>query len=85
MKQHAASGELHLSGVGKAERGEVLRVLRNEEERAREKNPLGRIMRMEADGALESRDHYGKAGAAVRTVAAQGARRESLLQVVSQQ
>ena len=50
MKQHAASGELHLSGVGKAERGEVLRVLRNEEERAREKNPLGRIMRMEADG-----------------------------------
>lgn len=50
MKQHAAGGELHLSGVGKAERGEVLRVLRNEEERAREKNPLGRIMRMEADG-----------------------------------
>lgn len=24
--------------------------MRNEEERAREKNPLGRIMRMEADG-----------------------------------
>jgi hypothetical protein len=41
MKQHAASGELHLSGVGKAERGEVLRVLRNEEERAREKNRWG--------------------------------------------
>jgi hypothetical protein len=50
IKQHAACGELHLSGVGKAERGEVLRVLRNEEERAREKNPLGRIMRIEADG-----------------------------------
>jgi NMD protein affecting ribosome stability and mRNA decay len=50
IKQHAASGELQLCGFEKSERGEVLRILRNEEQRAREKNPLERIMRMESDG-----------------------------------
>jgi len=34
-------------GVGAGDRGEVLRILRNEERRAREKNPLERIMRLE--------------------------------------
>ena len=35
-------------GVAPLERGDVLHILRNEESRAREKNPLERIMRLEA-------------------------------------
>jgi hypothetical protein len=37
-----------LIGLGLPDRSEILRILRNEEGRAREKNPLERIMRMEA-------------------------------------
>lgn len=48
LKARSASGELHLVGLGLPERSEILRILRNEEGRAREKNPLERIMRMEA-------------------------------------
>ena len=51
IKQHSASGELRLLGVGDGERGEVMRLLRNEEIRAREKNPLERIMSVEAEGS----------------------------------
>lgn len=47
IKEHSVSGILHLLGMGDAERGEILRILRNEEGRAREKNPLERIMRLE--------------------------------------
>jgi hypothetical protein len=47
IKEHSVSGVLHLLGMGDAERGEVLRILRNEEVKAREKNPLERIMRLE--------------------------------------
>lgn len=47
IKERCASGELHIAGLGVAERGEVIRLLRNEEARAREKNPLERIMRMQ--------------------------------------
>src|SRR2546426_71532 len=38
--------ELHLLGVEAADRSEVLRILRNEERRAREKNPLERGMHL---------------------------------------
>ncbi|HEY7219082.1 MAG TPA: BCAM0308 family protein [Candidatus Binatia bacterium] len=48
IKERSASGELHLIGLGLPERGEVLRILRNEERRAREKNPLERIMQVQA-------------------------------------
>jgi hypothetical protein len=48
IKEHCASGELHLAGLTVGDRGEVLRILRNEERRAREKNPLERIMRVQA-------------------------------------
>ena len=41
-------GELTLRGVEAGERGEIASILRNEESRAREKNPLERIMRMDA-------------------------------------
>ena len=41
-------GELHLLGVELGERREIARILRNEEKRARMKNPLERIMRMDA-------------------------------------
>ena len=41
-------GELTLRGVEAENRGEIVRILRNEESRAREKNPLERIMRMDA-------------------------------------
>jgi hypothetical protein len=48
IKERYPSGELHLIGIDGAERRHVARILRNEEERAREKNPLERIMRLEA-------------------------------------
>lgn len=41
-------GELTLRNVEAGERGEIASILRNEESRAREKNPLERIMRMDA-------------------------------------
>jgi hypothetical protein len=41
-------GELTLRGVEAGNRGEIARILRNEESRARENNPLERIMRMDA-------------------------------------
>lgn len=47
IKDRRASGELHLAGVAPHERREVLQILRNEEARAREKNPLERIMAVE--------------------------------------
>ena len=50
IKERSASGELQLLGVSGAERGDVLRLLRNEEQRARQKNPLERIMRLEQAG-----------------------------------
>jgi hypothetical protein len=50
MADQYPSGELRLEGVTSEENQEVLRLLKNEEERAREKNPLERIMRMETDG-----------------------------------
>ena len=42
------SGELHLLGLEAADRRAVVSNLRNEEGRAREKNPLERIMNLEA-------------------------------------
>jgi len=47
IKERRPSGEVDLLGMGAGDRGEVLRILRNEERRAREKNPLERIMRLE--------------------------------------
>jgi hypothetical protein len=43
-KERYPCGELSLRGMESAERQEILRILRNEEERARSKNPLERIM-----------------------------------------
>lgn len=50
IKERCASGALHIAGLRDAERGDVLRLLRNEEARARQKNPLERIMRMQDMG-----------------------------------
>jgi len=47
ITERSVSGVLHLLGMADVERGEVLRLLRKEEGRAREKNPLERIMRLE--------------------------------------
>jgi hypothetical protein len=41
-------GELTLRGVDSEDRAEIVRILRNEESRARAKNPLERIMGLEA-------------------------------------
>jgi len=41
-------GELTLRGIERENRGELSRLLRNEEMRAREKNPLERIMQLHA-------------------------------------
>lgn len=48
IKEHSASGEVDLHAFGESDRGEILRLLRNEENQARQKNPLERIMRIEA-------------------------------------
>ena len=48
IKQRSVSGELYLRGFKDSDRNELLRLLRNEESKAREKNPLERIMRIEA-------------------------------------
>jgi hypothetical protein len=49
VRDRFPGGELQLLGVRGEERAEIFRVLRNEEERAREKNPLERIMRVEQE------------------------------------
>jgi hypothetical protein len=51
IKAHSVSGEVDMSGVDAADRGELLRILRNEEQRAQEKNPLERIMRLHTEGS----------------------------------
>ena len=48
IRDHYPGGEVRLAGIDSLERGEIARILRNEEERARAKNPLERIMRLEA-------------------------------------
>ena len=50
IKAHSVSGEVHLRGVAERDRGDILRLLRNEEAQAREKNPLERIMLLAAAG-----------------------------------
>ena len=50
IKAHSVSGEVHVRGVEEKDRGEILRLLRNEAAQAREKNPLERIMRLAATG-----------------------------------
>ena len=47
VRDRFPGGELALHGVAAGNRGEIARILRNEESRAREKNPLERIMRMD--------------------------------------
>jgi hypothetical protein len=47
IKARSVSGVLHLLGMGEADRGEMFSILRKEEGRARQKNPLERIMRLE--------------------------------------
>lgn len=48
IKDRFPGGELAMRGVEAEHRGEIARILLNEESRAREKNPLERIMRMDA-------------------------------------
>ncbi len=50
LREHYPLGELRLAGIPERDKQEVLRLLRNEEGRAREKNPLESIMRLEMDG-----------------------------------
>lgn len=47
IKDQRAPGELDLVSFKGIERKDILRILRNEEARAREKNPLERIMRID--------------------------------------
>jgi len=49
IRDRVPGGELHLLTVESAERGEIARILRNEEARARVKNPLERIMRLNTE------------------------------------
>ena len=50
IHDHYPFGKLHLIGATPKEKGDILRLLKNEEERAREKNPLERIMGIRTDG-----------------------------------
>lgn len=49
IRDHYPSGELHLAGVTPEEEREIFLLLRNEEKRAREKNPLERIMEIKGE------------------------------------
>jgi NMD protein affecting ribosome stability and mRNA decay len=51
IRDRYACGELRLLGIRPREKREILLLLRNEEERARQKNPLERIMRLEQSGS----------------------------------
>lgn len=50
IRDHYPSGELRMIGVAAGEKEEFLRLLKNEEKRAREKNPLERIMAVQSEG-----------------------------------
>lgn len=50
IRDRYPSGQLRLVGITPEEKREIFRLLRNEEERAREKNPLERIMSILSDG-----------------------------------
>lgn len=51
IRDHYPFGEVLLLGITPEEKNEVLHLLRNEEKRAREKNPLERIMSIQAERA----------------------------------
>ena len=44
IRDHYALGIVEISGIGAADKKEILRLLKNEETRARAKNPLARIL-----------------------------------------
>lgn len=46
VRDHYWQGVVQISGLGAAEKRDVKQILRNEEARAREKNPLERIVRI---------------------------------------
>lgn len=52
IRDHYPSGELRVVGVGAEEKEEVLRLLENREGKAREKNPLERIMAVQSEGPV---------------------------------
>ena len=53
IRDHYWLGVVQISGVDSEEKRELLKLLRNEETRAREKNPLERIVRIaDEDGGL---------------------------------
>jgi hypothetical protein len=85
IKDLRASGELEPASFNGNERKDVLRILRNEEGRAREKNPLERIMRIEEVNSGWNVQTTTKARAALGPRRAQSARRQAPVQVVTQQ
>jgi hypothetical protein len=53
MRDHYWLGVVQISGINAGEKREIVKLLRNEETRAREKNPLERIVRIvDRDGGL---------------------------------
>jgi len=46
IRDHYWQGVVQISGLGPGDKRDVLQLLRNEEARARQKNPLGRIVRV---------------------------------------
>jgi len=86
IRDRFPGGELHLLNVERGDRSEIARILRNEEERARMKNSLERIMRMDArNGGMEGGDDHGKAGPKTWPFDQEDAWRQAQLQVGSQQ
>jgi NMD protein affecting ribosome stability and mRNA decay len=51
MRDHYWLGVVQISGIDAGEKREVVRLLKNEEARAREKNPLERIVRIADEAA----------------------------------
>jgi NMD protein affecting ribosome stability and mRNA decay len=52
IREHYPFGELKILGASAEEKGEILRLLKNEEAKAREKNPLARIMAARLEGTV---------------------------------
>jgi len=56
IRDNFPGGELELRGVGPHDKPEIARILRNEETRAREKNPLERILRPRGHSGIHPGD-----------------------------
>jgi hypothetical protein len=84
IRDRFPGGELRLLGIEAGERGEIVRILRNEEERARQKKSVRADHTIASQGwRLAGGDDHGKARAKTWPFDQKGERRQHRLQVGS--